>query len=376
MINQDVKEVRMVDLKGQYERIKPEIDTAIQSVLDETAFIKGRHVKAFTQSFAEYLGVKHVIGCANGTDALQLALMALDLKPGDEVITTSFTFVATIEVICLLGLKPVFVDVSPESFNIDPSKLREVITERSRCIIPVHLFGQSADMDPIMDIAQEYGLKVVEDTAQAVSATYDTRSGTRTCGTMGDVGTFSFFPSKNLGCYGDGGAVCTNDDALAEKINLFANHGSKRKYYYDEIGINSRLDGIQAAILSVKLKHLDDYNLARIKAAERYDQLLQDVSQVTLPARKSGRDHMFHQYTIKVKNRDVVKEALSSQAIPTGVYYPAPLHTQPIYAPLHPADRPLPVTEELCETVLSLPMHTELDWDTQHHIVEALLSAL
>jgi dTDP-4-amino-4,6-dideoxygalactose transaminase len=371
-------DIRMVDLKGQYAKIKPEVDQAIQEVIDGSAFIKGPFVKRFQENLESFLQVDHVIPCGNGTDALQLALMALDLPSGSEVITTSFTFVATVEVICLLGLKPVFVDVDPLSFNLDASKIEAAITEKTRCIIPVHLFGQAADMTPIMAIAQKHQLKVIEDTAQAIGCQYNTLEGPQYCGTIADIGTFSFFPSKNLGCYGDGGAVCTNDATLAEQINLFGNHGSKKKYHYDSIGINSRLDGIQAAILDVKLAHLREYTRARVEAADRYDELLGEIKEIAIPHRDLNSNHVFHQYTIKVYNgkRDTLKEYLTKAGIPTAIYYPSAIHVQKIYASYHKGKAPLGVTEDLCHSVLSLPMHTELDWEMQKYITDHIKEGL
>jgi len=376
MIEQKM-DIRMVDLKTQYEKIKPEIDGIIQNVIDDTSFIKGKYVQSFTENLSRYLGVKHVIPCGNGTDALQLALMAMDFEPGTEIITTPFTFVATVEVICLLGLTPVFVDICEDTFNLDPDLLEAAISEKTGAIIPVHLFGQAADMTSIMAVADKYGLKVIEDTAQAISATYDIEGQSVNLGSIGDVGTFSFFPSKNLGCYGDGGAVCTNDAELARKINLLANHGSSKKYYYESIGINSRLDGIQAGILDVKLRYLDSYVEQRIAAADRYDKLLSEVEEIILPVRKKNRNHVFHQYTIQVnENRDVIQTHLKSNGIPSAIYYPSALHKQTIYGKYH-MDRPeLKVTEKLCQSVLSLPMHTELDWEMQHHIADHLKAAI
>lgn len=362
-------EVRMVDLKGQYEKIKPEIDAAIQEVIDSTAFIKGPFVSKFKDSFAEYLDVRHVIPCANGTDALQLAMMALDLQPGDEVITTPFTFVATAETIVFLGLKPVFVDVCPQTFNIDPNQIEDAITDKTRAIIPVHLFGQPCNMDNIMAIAARHQLRVIEDAAQSVGAKYKDKYSS----TIGDIGTFSFFPSKNLGCYGDGGAVVTNDDKLAEKINLYANHGSNNKYYYDDIGVNSRLDAIQAAILNVKLKYLDDYIDARVKAADLYDDLLADLPFLKIPYRSADSSHVFHQYTLIIpEGRDEVQAQLKSHGVPSTIYYPKPIHQQSVYQKFYNKKGSLAVSESLSNSVLSLPMHTELNESMQKHIVDKL----
>ncbi len=378
-MNQELAmDVKMVDLKGQYAKIKPEIDSIIQEVLDSSAFIKGPFVKRFKENLESYLGVNYVVPCGNGTDALQLALMALDLEPGSEIITTSFTFVATVEVISLMGLVPVFVDIDPKTFNLDPDKIESAITEKTKCIIPVHLFGQAADMEPIMAIAKRYNLKVIEDTAQAIGCRYGIDGSQPFCGTIADIGTFSFFPSKNLGCYGDGGAVCTNDESLAERINLYANHGSSKKYHYDSVGINSRLDGIQAAILDVKLRHLEEYTTARIEAADRYDQLLSEVEEIAIPHRDMKSNHVFHQYTIKVLNgsRDSLKKHLGEAGIPTGVYYPSAIHNQAVYAQYHKGKAPLSITDELCTTVLSLPMHTELDWEMQKFITDKVKNSL
>lgn len=370
-------EIRMVDLKGQYEAIKAEMDSAIQDVINDTAFIKGKYVAQFKANLERYLDVKHVIPCANGTDALQLALMAMDYERGSEVITTPFTFVATVEVICLLGLKPVFVDVDPHTFNIDPAQLQKAITSKTKCIIPVHLFGQSCEMAAIMEVAKNNGLDIIEDTAQAIGATYRFDSEDKLCGTIGDVGTLSFFPSKNLGCYGDGGAVMTNDDDLAHRMNLYANHGSLKKYYYETIGINSRLDGLQAAILDTKLKYLDDYNRNRNIAAGRYDQMLQGIEEIQLPHRITNGNHVFHQYTLQIKNdRTNVQQSLIENGIPTAIYYPEPLYKQGIYKEYVSEGTTFPVTDKLCQQVLSLPMHSELTPEMQQYIVENLMNAL
>ncbi|MBT8191573.1 MAG: DegT/DnrJ/EryC1/StrS family aminotransferase [Bacteroidia bacterium] len=370
-------EIRMVDLKSQYEKIKPEIDEAIQQVIDSTAFIKGPYVKNFADNLASFLGVNHVIPCANGTDALQIALMALDMKPGDEVITTPFTFVATVETIVLLGLKPVFVDVDPDTFNIDPNLIEAAITDRTKCIIPVHLFGQSADMDRIMKIALNHDLYVIEDAAQAIGANYTYEGKEKKCSTIGDIGTFSFFPSKNLGCFGDGGAICTNNEQLAHKINLLANHGSSNKYYYDDIGVNSRLDAIQAAVLDVKLKYLDEYNLARRKAADSYDSMLSDIEILQTPVRARDRNHVFHQYTLKIgSSRNEIQSLLREAGIPSAIYYPVPLYSQSVYKKYDVKKGGYPVTESLCNSVLSLPMHSELNEEMQIHITNHLKEAI
>jgi len=367
----------MVDLNGQYQSIKEEINSAIAKVIESSAFIKGPAVQKFQKNLERFLGVKHVIPCGNGTDALQLALMALDLERGDEVITTPFTFVATVEVISLLGLKPVFVDIDPDTFNLDAHQIEEKITDKTKCIIPVHLFGQSCDMTPILDIAEKHNLKIIEDTAQAIGANIQIGNERKMCSTVGDIGTFSFFPSKNLGAFGDGGAVCTNDDKLAERIALFANHGSKVKYVYDDIGINSRLDGIQAAILDVKLKYLADYQRKRVEAADRYDALLKEVDAVTVPVRREDRNHVFHQYTLKIEGiRDEVKKKLSENGIPTGIYYPSPLHIQKVYNNWNYKEGDFSIAESMCKCVISLPMHTELTLDMQSYIIEILKKAI
>ncbi|MFO7851369.1 MAG: DegT/DnrJ/EryC1/StrS family aminotransferase [Bacteroidota bacterium] len=368
-----MKELRMVDLKGQYDRIKNEIDSAIQSVIDSSVFIRGPEVKHFEEELASYLGVKHVISCANGTDALQVAMMALDLKPGDEVITTDFTFIASVEVIALLGLRPVFVEPEPDTFNISPSAIEKAISPRTKAIIPVHLFGQSADMEEILKIARKHKLFLIEDAAQATGTEYIFSDGKRQkAGTMGDVGCTSFFPSKNLGCYGDGGAIFTNDDSLASSIRSITNHGSTRKYYHDDIGVNSRLDALQAAILRVKLRYLDEYNNARRTAASFYDSQLSQTSRVTSPLRSNTSTHIFHQYTIKTDpaDRDKLKNYLAEKNIPSMVYYPVPMHKQKAYSHLGIEDEAFPVTGALCRSVLSLPMHTELHIDQLKYICD------
>lgn len=371
----------MCDLKGQYLQIKKEIDASIQEVLDSTAFIKGKEVGLFQDELAEYLGVKHVIGCANGTDALQIALMALDLKPGDEVITPNFTFIATLEVVALLGMIPVIVDVDAETFTIDPVQLEEAITPKTRAIIPVHLFGQCANMEAIQAIARKHGIFVIEDVAQATGTNYMfTNGATQKAGSIGSIGTTSFFPSKNLGCYGDGGALFTNDDALADEIKSISNHGMKVRYYHDKIGVNSRLDTIQAAILRVKLKHLDRYNEARTKAASVYDTLLGDNSSLQVPSRAAWSDHIFHQYTLRLLkgNRTALMKYLSEKGIPSMVYYPVPLHRQKAFASYQSIalKKDFPNTDLLCESVFSIPMHTELTEDVQKYICDTILNFL
>ncbi len=366
-------DIRMVDLKGQYLSIKNEVDEAIQSVINESAFIKGKYVNSFAKALADYLDVKHVIPCGNGTDAIQLALMALDYERGSEIITTPFTFVATAEVIALLGLKPVFVDINPNTFNIDVDKLKEAITPRTKCIIPVHLFGQSCDMEAILDITQEYNLDVIEDNAQAIGAWYQLGNEKKMTGTMGNIGTLSFFPSKNLGCYGDGGAVMTNDDELAYKIERSSNHGSMKKYFYESVGINSRLDGLQAAILNVKLKYLNQYIEKRQVAADRYDRLLDNIPGITLPYRGEDRNHVFHQYTLKVESgRDALLSALNTKGIPSAIYYPKPLHIQEPYIDKNEGILTLEVSERMADQVISLPMHTELTVEMQSIIADQI----
>ncbi len=370
-----MKPIQMVDLVGQYARIKPEVDAAIQRVIESAAFINGPEVKAFEQELATYLGAKHVIGCANGTDALQIAMMALDLKPGDEVITPSFTFVATVEVVALLGIVPVFADVLPDSFNLDPEDVRRKITPRTKAIVPVHLFGQTADMDAIMAIAREHDLYVIEDNCQAVGSDHRSAVGTtRKSGTIGHIGTTSFFPSKNLGCYGDGGALFTNDDALAKKLRRVCNHGSEVRYYHEVVGVNSRLDSLQAAVLRIKLRHLDAYAEARQRAAATYDAAFAGVPGLTIPARSAFSTHVFHQYTLKVADgrRDALRKHLEDRGIPAMIYYPVPCHLQNAYKSPRFAEGSLPVTERLVHEVLSLPMSTELDNTQLEHITGAV----
>lgn len=374
-----VKEIRMVDLATQYQRIKTEVDTAIAKVLQSTQFIKGPQVKSFEDNLSAYLGVKHVIACANGTDALQIAMMALGLKPGDEVITASFTYVATAEVIALLQLKPVLVEVDPDTFCISPEAIRKAISPKTRAIVPVHLFGQCADMEAVMEIAKEHNLYVIEDNAQAIGADYTFSNGnTQKAGTIGNVGTTSFFPSKNLGCYGDGGALFTNDAVLAAQIRIVANHGQTRQYVHDEVGVNSRLDTIQAAVLDIKLKHLNEYAAARVAVADRYDAAFADVEGVTTPVRAANSTHVFHQYTLKLNglNRDEVRKRLEEKGVPSMVYYPIPVHRQKAYiAPAYTTEM-FAVTDKLCESVLSLPIHTEMDEEQQNYIIESFKGSL
>lgn len=366
----------MVDLKGQYVKIKSEIDRAIFKVVDETKFIKGPQVASFNNNLAKYLNVKHVISCGNGTDALQLALMALELKPGDEVITTPFTFIATAEVIALLKLKPVFADVLPDTFNINPDKIESLITEKTRAIIPVHLFGQAADMRKIMNIAEKNNLFVIEDTAQALGADiYDSEGNHIKAGTVGDIGCTSFFPSKNLGAFGDGGAVFTNNDALAERLASLSNHGMEVRYFHDRVGINSRLDTIQAAILEVKLKHLDQYCEARQKAAKIYDEGFAKTKQIKTPVKGFFTTHVYHQYTVLLEgiDRKELMNHLASKGIASAIYYPVPIHLQKAYCTLGYNKGDFPVAETLSQNVLSLPIHTELTEEIQQFIIENVL---
>jgi UDP-2-acetamido-2-deoxy-ribo-hexuluronate aminotransferase len=372
-----MREIRMVDLKAQYELIGAEIDTAIKSVLMSTAFIKGPEVKLFEEEMQEYMDVKHVISCANGTDALRIAMMVLGLKPGDEVITTDFTFVATAEAAALLGLKIVFVDPDPGTFNISVEGIRKAITPLTRLIVPVHLFGQCADMESIMALAAEHSLFVIEDAAQATGTEYYFKDGSsKKAGTIGHIGTTSFFPSKNLGCYGDGGALYTNDDEYAARLRSISNHGMKERYSYTDIGVNSRLDTIQAAILRVKLKYLSAFNKARQKAADQYDKAFSQCSSILTPERAVYSSHIFHQYTIRIKNgkRDDLKNWLLSKNIPAMIYYPGPLHMQEAYRPLGYKAADFPVTAALCKEVLSLPMHPELEQDQLDYIILNILN--
>jgi UDP-2-acetamido-2-deoxy-ribo-hexuluronate aminotransferase len=371
-----MNEIRMVDLKGQYNKVKSEIDQAIMSVIENTEFISGSKVKDFQKNLEQYLGVKHVIPCANGTDALQIALMALGLKPGDEVITSNFTFIATLEVIALLGLKPVIVDVEPGTYNISIEGIKKAVTSHTKAIIPVHLFGQCSDMEAIMEIAKKNKLFIVEDTAQALGSIYSFSDGTKQqAGTIGDIGCTSFFPSKNLGCFGDGGALYTNDDSLAQLIRSIANHGMKVRYYHDHIGVNSRLDTIQAAILNIKLQHLDQYNQARQKAAAFYDEAFKNHPKIQIPIRFAKSTHIFHQYTLVLKDidREGLRNYLQSKGIPAMIYYPVPLHLQNAYSNLGYKEGDFPVTEHLCKNVISLPMHTELDTEQLAYITSAFL---
>jgi len=367
-----MKKIQMVDLKGQYEAIKETVNTSIQEVLDTSAYINGPYVKQFQSDLEAYLGVKHVIPCANGTDALQIAMMGLGLKPGDEVITADFTFAATVEVIALLQLTPVLVDVDPDTFNIDPKAIEKAITPKTKAIVPVHLFGQAANMDAILEIAKKHNLFVIEDNAQAIGGVYTFKNGKqKKTGSIGDVGTTSFFPSKNLGCYGDGGAIFTNNDDLAHTIRGIVNHGMYQRYHHDVVGVNSRLDSIQAAVLLAKLPKLDSYNQARRDAAHKYNAAFTEIDAIETPVikkncSKSSGDcncHVFHQYTLKIKgiDRDALVQHLNTNGIPCGVYYPIPLHLQKAYADTRYKETDFPVTNQLVKEVISLPMHTELD---------------
>ena len=367
----------MVDLKGQYYKIKKEVDFEIQKVIDSTEFINGHKVHEFSQHLSEFTGSKYVIPCANGTDALQIAFMALDLKLGDEIIVPAFTYAATAEVICLLGLVPVMVDVDPESFNLSVSELESAITPCTKAIVPVHLFGQCSDMEPILKIAEKYNLWVIEDNAQSLGAEYTFSSNeTKKTGTMGHIGCTSFFPTKNMGCFGDGGALFTNDDKLSEKISMIANHGQKIKYYHSIVGCNSRLDTIQAAVLDVKLKHLREHLKARQKAAEFYDEALSTWQIGNIPNRMSYSSHTFHQYTLRIKDgrRDELKTFLSRTDIPTMIYYPLPLYKQDAFKNYVSRGFELQNTENLCNSVISIPIHTEMNNDILSKITDALKS--
>lgn len=365
----------MVDLKSQYEKIREEVNAGIQDCLDNTAFINGPAVKEFQQDFEKYLNVKHVIPCANGTDALQIAMMALDLKAGDEIICPAFTYVATAEVIGLLGLKPVMVDVNENTFDIELEGLEKYLTPNTRAIVPVHLYGQSADMEKILEFAQKHNLLVIEDNAQAIGSDYTFSDGTvKKTGTIGHIGCTSFFPSKNLGCYGDGGALLTNDDELALKIRMIANHGQAKKYYHKVLGCNSRLDTLQAAVLKVKLKHLDEYSAARNKMADYYDENLAGISEIQIPDRMKNSTHVFHQYTLRIKNgkRDALQQYLGEKNIPSMIYYPLPLYKQEAFQQYVDEGFSLPVTEKLCSEVISLPIHTEFDQNVSDFIISEI----
>lgn len=374
-----MKKIQMVDLQSQYLHIKEDIDRSIQAVIDSAAFIKGPAVISFQKNLEQYTGAKHVIPVGNGTDALQIALMALGLQPGDEVITPTFTFIATAEVVALLGLKPVVVDVDWDTMNISVEAVRKAITPRTKAIVPVHLFGQCADMEALMAIAKEHNLYIVEDACQAIGAVYTFANGTqKQAATMGDIGCTSFFPSKNLGCYGDGGAIFTNDDELAAKMRAIANHGMVVRYYHDTIGVNSRLDSIQAAVLDAKLPHLDEYIEARQKAAAYYDEAFKNNSHILIPTRAANSTHVFHQYTLRLieVDREALRNALAEAGIPAMIYYPVPLHMQKAYQDSRYKEGDFPVAERLANCVLSLPMHTELDEEQLAYITQNVLEAL
>ncbi|MBC7904900.1 MAG: DegT/DnrJ/EryC1/StrS family aminotransferase [Gemmatimonadaceae bacterium] len=371
--------IQMVDLKTQYKKIKEEVDLGIQTVLDNASFIQGPAVQEFSTALASYMGVKHAITCANGTDALQIAMMALGLEPGDEVITPSFTYVATTEVIALLRLKPVFVEVDKQTFCIEPEAIRKAITPKTKAIVPVHLYGHTARMEEIMQIAKEHRLFVIEDNAQAIGSDYTFSNGEKKkAGTIGTIGTTSFFPSKNLGCYGDGGAIFTNDDALANVLKMVANHGQSKRYYHDLVGCNSRLDSIQAAVLNVKLKKLDEYIDARRHAASVYDKAFAGHPKITTPFQASYSKHVFHQYTLILEgaDRNGLNEFLATQQIPSMIYYPVPAHKQLMFASFGGSEYDLPATDWLTERVISLPMHTELAADQQKYIIDKVLEFL
>jgi len=372
-------EIQMVDLKRQYEKIKSEVDQGIQEVINNTQFIKGPQIKQFEKDLQEALNVNHVIACANGTDALQIAMMALDLKPGDEVLLPVFTYVATAEVIALLGLTPVMIDVDPDTFCIDVDLIESKISWQTKAIVPVHLFGQCANMDVILRIAEEHKLFVIEDMAQAIGAKYTFQDGSvMGAGCMGTIGTTSFFPSKNLGCYGDGGALMTNDDALAAKIRMICNHGQTVQYVHDVIGVNSRLDSIQAAVLNAKLPHMSEYESARNQAAQWYDDFLGNHDDLIIPKRNPNSTHVFHQYTLQIigKSRDKVRSMLLERGIPSMVYYPIELHKQKAFSQFWDGSERFPVSEQLVSTVLSLPMHTELTYEMVRYICEYLIDVL
>lgn len=368
--------IQMVDVRSQYLKIKEEVDSEIQKVIDSCAFINGPAVKEFASSLKSYLGTDVVIPCANGTDALQIALMALDLKPGDEVIVPAFTYVATAEVIALLRLKPIMVDIDPDSFNITPSIVKEALTSKTKCVVPVSLFGQNPDLEEIMELAREHNFYVIEDNAQSIGSDYIFKDGSRKkAGTIGHIGSTSFYPSKNLGAYGDGGALYTDNAELGERMKMIANHGQSKKYIHDIIGCNSRLDSIQAAILGVKLKYLDDYCSARQEVADRYDLALINVEGLETPKRMDYSTHVFHQYTLKITNgkRDELKDHLQSKGIPSMIYYPIPLYEQEAFKPFTDVEF-LPVTDQLCKEVISLPIHTELTLEEINHITDSIKS--
>jgi len=371
-----MRQIQMVDTQTQYQKIKNEVDLAIKDVIDSSAFINGKIVQEFALNLSRYLDAKYLIPCANGTDALQIAMMGLDLKPGDEVITPSFTYIATTEVIALLKLIPVFVDVDPQTFCIDPLAIRKAVTAKTKAIVPVHLYGQSAPMEEIMDIAREFSLYVIEDNAQAIGCDYIFSNRTKKkTGTIGTIGTTSFYPSKNLGAYGDGGALYTNDGELAVKLKMIANHGQSKRYYHDMVGCNSRLDSIQAAILNEKLKHLDKYIEARQQAAAVYDKAFETCTKIKTPFRAPYSSHVFHQYTLILEdiNRDDLHKFLTEQKIPSMIYYPVAAHQQKMFSEFNVSALDLPVTDRLIERVISLPMHTELDAEQLNYISSKVL---
>ena len=366
----------MVDLITQLDKIKPSIDKVINEVITTAQFINGPEVKAFQIELQEYLGVKHVIPCANGTDALQIALMSLDLNPGDEVITPSFTYIATTEVIALLGLKPVFVEVDKDTFCIDPASIENAITDNTKAIVPVHLYGQASNMNEIMTIAEKHDLKVIEDNAQAIGSEYILSNGSSVkTGTIGDIGCTSFFPSKNLGCFGDGGAICTNNDELASKMRMIANHGQSKRYHHDMVGCNSRLDNLQAGVLRIKLRELDSYLNSRREAASYYDKVFENIESIKTPVRSKESRHVFHQYTLTLEgiNRDELHHFLADHDVPSMIYYPIPAHKQRMFASFGSEDSELPITDWLTERVISLPMHTELEKEQLEHITNSVL---
>ncbi len=369
-----MEKIQMVDLISQYKKIKPEVDSAIMQVIENAQFINGPQVSSFQADLEKYLDVMHVIPCANGTDALQIALMALDLKPGDEIITPSFTYIATTEVIALLGLKPIFVDVDKDTFCIDPSLIEAAITPNTKAIVPVHLYGQTSNMEAIMEIATKHSLYVIEDNAQAIGSDYHMSSGDVKSGTIGHIGCTSFFPSKNLGCYGDGGAIFTNDDQLAASMKMIANHGQSKKYHHDVVGCNSRLDSIQAAVLKIKLTHLDEYIDARRKVADYYDSCFANIDGIRTPFRGEKSKHVFHQYTLILEgiDRDGLNKYLADKNIPSMIYYPIAAHNQKMFASFGSSQTYLPVTDWLTERVLSLPIHTEMKEEQLKYICSAI----
>jgi UDP-2-acetamido-2-deoxy-ribo-hexuluronate aminotransferase len=372
-----MRQIQMVDLKQQYQKIKSEVDAAVLKVLESSAFINGPQVQSFAAALADYHKVKNVIPCANGTDALQIAMMALNLQPGDEVITPSFTYIATTEVIALLKLTPVFVDVDRKTFCIDPAAIEKAITPKTKAIVPVHLYGQAADMEKIMDIARRHNLYVIEDNAQAIGCDYYFKEGSsKKTGSIGTIGTTSFFPSKNLGCYGDGGAMMTNDDGLANTLRMVANHGQNIRYYHEMVGCNSRLDTIQAAVLEIKLKHLDEYINARRAVADYYDNAFNDTPQISTPYRAENCRHVFHQYTLVLDgvDRDGLNQYLADNNVPNMIYYPVPAHRQNMFASYNSSSIDLPVTDWLTERVISLPIHTEMDEEQLQYITSKVLA--